>query len=1051
MILSDLSVKRPVLATVASLLLIAFGLIAFRTLPLRELPAVDPPIVSVSTQYRGASAEIVESRITQIIEDQLTGIEGLALIEASSRDGRSSIRVEFDLNRNLDEAANDVRAAVSRVQNRLPQGVDPPQVEKSDADSDPIIWLNLASDSMTRTDLTGFAERTLVDRLGALNGVANVRVGGGMRQAMRVWLDTEALAARGLTPDDVDAALRAQNIELPAGQIESFERDYTMRVARGYRTAADFGRLPLGRSGDGRITRLEDVARVEVGAEDDRRIFRGNGVNQVGLGIARQSNANALEVARGVRAEAAEIEKSLPKGVTMVVAFDSTVFIEKAIAGVWTTMAEAVILVILVIYLFLGSFRAALIPAATIPVCLIGTFAVLAVFGYSINLITLLALVLAIGLVVDDAIVVLENVQRRVDLGEPALIGAQRGTNQVAFAVIATTAVLVSVFTPLLFAGGFVGRLFVELAVTIASAVIISAFVALTLTPMMCSLLVKPSSKTNRLSMWVDGAFASVRRSYRASVEASLKSPLIAFVIMGVVMGSAVFFFNKLPKELTPVEDRGNLTVNISGPEGAGFEYMRRMVAQAEGVFEEYVKNGEAARTLVVAPRFQDMGSNRFNGAFGRIFLTEWGQRRDGNEIVDEINRKLGAIPGAQFRASMQSALGGGGGGGGGASDVSIVLGGNDYVELAAVAEKVLAKARSNEGFSRTRMNYEPISPRIELDIDRERAASLGVSVASIGRTLEATTGLRRVGTYPSQGEEYDVILQVDRRDRRSVDDLSRIYVRSDRSGELVPLSNLVKTTNLGGVDELPRVNKLRAVTISGTMVKGYTIGEALTWLEDTTRAEMKPDMRIDYTGQAKLYRDSGSAIGFAFGLAILIVFLTLAAQFESFVHPVTIMVTVPLAIAGGMFGLYAAGFTLNIYSQIGLIILVALAAKNGILIVEFANQLRDEGKDARTAIVEAADLRLRPIMMTSIATVAGAVPLALASGAGGESRAVIGTVVVFGVLCATALTLYIVPVVYLLLSRFTGSPEARAQEIERYEEGEQRDERPDPEAIAAQ
>jgi multidrug efflux pump len=554
----------------------------------------------------------------------------------------------------------------------------------------------------------------------------------------------------------------------------------------------------------------------------------------------------------------------------------------------------------------------------------------------------------------------------------------------------------------------------------------------------MCSLLVKPSSKTNRLALWIDGIFAAVRASYRASVEASLKSALLPFIVMGVIVLAAAFFFNKLPKELSPVEDRGNITLNISGPEGAGFDYMIRVVKQTEAVLQTYVDSGEAARTLVVVPRFQDMNSNRMNGAFGRIFLTEWGQRRDGNEIVDELNRKLSAIPGAQFRASMQSALSfGGGGGGGGQGEVSIVLAGNDYVELAKVAEKVLAKARTNENFSRSRMNYEPISPRIELSIDRERAAALGVSVQAIGRTLEATTGLRRVGTYPSQGEEYDVILQTDRRERRSVEDLGRIFVRAEKTGELVPMSNLVTTRNLGGVDELPRVNKLRAVTISVTMVKGYTIGQALTWLEDATRSEMTADMRIDYTGQAKLYKDSGSAIGFAFGLAILIVFLTLAAQFESFVHPITIMATVPLAIAGGLFGLYAAGFTLNIYSQIGLIILVALAAKNGILIVEFANQLRDEGRSARDAIVEAADLRLRPILMTSIATVAGAMPLAFSQGAGGESRAVIGTVVVFGVLCSTALTLYVVPVIYLLLARFTGSPEARAQEIEAFERRE--------------
>jgi multidrug efflux pump len=698
-------------------------------------------------------------------------------------------------------------------------------------------------------------------------------------------------------------------------------------------------------------------------------------------------------------------------------------------------MAEAVVLVILVIFLFLGSFRAALLPAATIPVCLIATFGVLGVFGFSINLITLLALVLAIGLVVDDSIVVLENIQRRIDQGEPALIAAQRGTNQVAFAVIATTAVLVSVFTPLLFTGGFVGRLFVELAVTIASAVTISAFVALTLTPMMGSLLLRPAEKSNKLSAFIDKSFDAVRGSYATSVKASLKAPKVAFAVMGVAILAAGFFATKLPNELIPLEDRGNITVQFSGPEGAGFAYTRQIVAKIEPVLAEYVKSGEASRTLVIAPNFQDQGTNRMNRGLSRVFLSEWGTRRDGNEIVDELNRKLAGIPGAQFRASMQNAFSSGRGGGN--DGVAIVLGGSDYLELAAVAEKIVAKGRANEGFARIRMNYEPISPKIEIAINRERAAALGVSVQSIGRTLEATTGLRRVGTYPADGEEYDVILQVDRRERQSVEALGRIYVRSDRTGELVPLSNLVTTKNLGGTDDLPRVNKLRAVTIIANLNKGYSIGEAVKWLEEAAAADMKPDMKIDYTGQSQQFKEAGSAIGFAFALAILIVFLTLAAQFESFVHPITIMITVPLAIAGGLFGLYAAGFTLNIYSQIGLIILVALAAKNGILIVEFANQLRDEGRSVRDAIVEAADLRLRPILMTSVATVAGALPLALSTGAGSEARANIGVVVVFGVLCATALTLYVVPVVYMMLARFTGSPEARAKAIEDFERNE--------------
>jgi multidrug efflux pump len=1037
MVLSDLSVKRPVLATVASLLLIAFGLIAFRTLPLRELPAVDPPIVSISTQYRGASAEVVETRITQLIEDQLSGIEGVSLVEASSRDGRSSIRVEFSLDRNLDDAANDVRAAVGRVQGRLPAGVDPPQVDKADADGDPIIWLNLTAKNMSRTDLTDFAERVLVDRLAAIEGVANVRVGGGLRRAMRVWLDPEALAARGLTADDVDAALRNQNVELPAGQLESKERDYTLRIARGYRTVEDFRKMPVGRLVEGRApVRLEDVARVEVAPEDDRRLFRGNGENQVGLGVVRQSNANALAVARAVKAELAGIERSLPEGIGVVVAFDSTVFIEAAINKVWETMAEAVFLTLLVIYLFLGSFRAALIPAATIPVCLIATFAVLALFGFSINLITILALVLSIGLVVDDAIVVLENAQRRVDLGEPPLIAAQRGAGQVAFAVIATTAVLVSVFTPLLFTGGFVGRLFVELAVTVSAAVVISAFVALTLSPMMCSLLLRKSTKTNRVQAFVDRTFEAAKRSYRASVEASFKTPWAAGVLLVLVVLCAAFLGSKLPRELTPREDRGAIIVNATAPEGAGFEFTRRVMTDVEQVLQTYVASGEATRVLVVAPRFQDMGSNRFNGGFARVFLAPWGERREGNAITDEMNRKLGQIPGAQIRAVMQGGFGGGPGGGG-AGEVSVVLAGGDYAELAAIAERVLAKARGNEGLVRARMNYEPIAPRVEIVVDREKAAALGVSVQAIGRTLEATTGLRRVGTFPEAGEEYDVLLQTDRRERRSITDLERLHVRSDRTGELVPLASVVTARTLGGADDLPRVNKLRAVTIQAGLAKGYSIGQGLDWLETAIRAEMKPGMKIDYTGQSKQFLEAGSAIGFAFALAIVIVFLVLAAQFESFVHPLTIILTVPLAIGGGLFGLYAAGFTLNIYSQIGLIILVALAAKNGILIVEFANQLRDEGVKARDAIVDAAELRLRPILMTSIATVAGAVPLAISSGAGAESRAAIGVVIVFGVLSATALTLYVVPVVYDLLARWTGSPEARARQIEAYEKAE--------------
>lgn len=1036
MMISDLAVKRPVLAAVASLLLIALGLIAFTRLPLRELPDVDRPIVSVSTSYRGAAAEVVETQITQVIEDQLSGIEGVDFISSNSRDGRSSITIEFALGRDLDAAANDVRTAVDRVINRMPVNADPPQIQKTDADSEPIMFLNLTSTTMSRMELTDYAERVLVDRFTAIDGVASVRLGGGVRQSMRVWLDPEALAARGLTADDVDSALRSQNVELPAGAVESVERDYVVRVGRIYRTAEDFRAMPVGRSGEGGVIRLGDVAQVEVGPEDDRRIFRGNGVNQIGLGIVRQSRSNALDVGRAAKAEMEAIKPTLPEGMDFFVGFDSTVFIERAVERVWVTMAEAVGLTILVIFLFIGSVRAALIPAATIPVCLIGVFALFAVLGFSINLITLLALVLAIGLVVDDSIIVLENCQRRVDLGEPPLIAAQRGARQVGFAVIATTAVLVSVFTPLFFTGGFVGRLFIELAVAIAGAVVISAFVALTLSPMMASKLLRPSAQSgNALTRTVDRAFVSMRESYAHSVGASLKAPWGAFIVLALVSAGGYFMFTSLNQELSPREDRGNLLINLSMPEGTGYEMTRRTLLQVEPMLMEYVESGEATRLLIIAPRFGDAGAGGgVSGGFIRMFLAPWEDRdRTGREIVDELNRKLAQYPAGQFRAAMPSAFGGGGPGGGGGGDASIVLTGSDYEELAAAAARVIKRIDENPNLARPRMNFERDSPRIEAQIDRERAAALGVSPQAIGRTLEAMMGSRRVTTFPDRGEEYDVWLQLNRNDRQSIEDMQRIYVRSN-AGDLVPLANVVTFRAFGDTDVRPRVNRLRAVSVSASMTGDYTLGQALDFMEQASLAEIKPGMGIDYQGETRELRQGNDAFLFAFALALLIVFLTLAAQFESWIHPLVIMLTVPLAVAGGLFGLYAAGYTINIYSQIGLIILVALATKNGILIVEFANQLRDEGRSVRDAIVEAAELRLRPILMTSFATIAGAVPLMLGGGAGGETRSTIGVVIVFGVLGSTALTLYVVPVFYNLLARFTRSPEELSRQIEAYE-----------------
>jgi multidrug efflux pump len=1033
MMISDLSVRRPVLATVFSLLIIVFGAIALTTLPLRELPDVDQPIVSVDVSYRGASAQVMETQVTRVIEDQLSGIEGIDLITAQSRDGRASINVEFKLSRDLEDAANDVRNAVSRASGQLPPDIEPPVVSKTEADADPIIWYNLQSTTMDRVQLSDYAERIVVDRFSTVDGVANVRVGGSQRPALRIWLDPNALAARGLTVDDVESALRSQNIELPAGYVEGATRDYSLRIPRPFQTPEEFARLPIGRGALGAAVRLGDVARVELAPEDTRRLFRGNGVNQVGLGVVRQSKSNALTVAKGVKAAAEDIRQSLPPGTELVVNFDSTVFIDESIKQVWHTLLEAVLLVVLVIFLFLGSWRAAAVPTAVIPVCLVGAFAVLALFGFSINLLTLMALVLSIGIVVDDSIIVLENVQRRIDtLGEPPAVAAERGTRQVAFAVIATSAVLVAVFAPLLFNDGYVGRLFIELAATVSGVIIISAVVALTLTPMMCSKLLKPAGEGTRLSRWIDARMTAVRASYRQSLDWAIDAKWALAALFSVVTLLGAFVFTRLPGELTPAEDRGAIFIMMSAPEGAGFEYSSRVIGEAEKVLLPYVENGEAARVLVVLPGFGDQGTNRFNSGFARMTLVHWDDReRSGFEILDEINAKVGQIPGAVFRGVMQNPFTARGG-----ESISIVLAGAEYEPLAAVADRVIARAqRENPQLVRPRMNYEPTAPRAIVEIDRERAAALGVSVQAVGRALEATMGVRRVTRITDRGEEYDVLIQAERDARSDIVDLTNRYVRSDRTSELVPLSTLVSFRTVGEPAERRRVNRLAAVTVSSGLAGGYSLGEALAWLETAAREEIGDDaIQIDYTGATKQFKDSSGAILFAFLLALVFVFLVLAAQFESFISPVVIMVTVPLGVVGGLIGLYFLGASLNIYSQVGLIILIGLAAKNGILIVEFANQLRDEGKSAREAILESSELRFRPIIMTSVATILGALPLVLSSGAGAESRKAIGIVIVVGMALTTALTLLIVPAFYDFMSRFTRARGDVAREIDAYE-----------------
>jgi multidrug efflux pump len=1043
MLLSDVSIRRPVLATVLSLLIVVTGIASFGKLPLRELPDIDPPVVSISTSYRGASAAVVETRITQIIEDAVSGIEGIDTIQSSSENGRSSVTLEFTLDRDLEDATNDVRDAVGRISAQLPVDVDPPQVAKVDADAQPILWLNLASDRLELADLTDYAERYLVDQLSTLPGVANVIVGGRQRYAMRIWLDREALAARGLTVQDVANALRRENVELPGGSLEAEQRDFTVRITRSYRQPAQFASLPLAKGADGYVIRLADVAKVELGSVDRRNVLRGNGMPQIGLGVIKQSTANTVAVAQAVREATARVQDTLPPGMSMVVAFDTSVYIDSAIHEVWFTLAVTMFLVIAVIYLFLGSWRAALVPAVTIPVCIIGTFIGLDAFDFSINLITLLALVLCIGLVVDDAIVVLENNQRRVDLGEPRLVAAHRGTRQVGFAVIATTLVLVAVFVPIAFLEGNLGRLFRELGVALSVAVVISSVVALSLSAMLCSKLLERSDGHRGLALAVDRLFRRIEAGYRGLLERHLHRHLALGMVVLAAIGASAWLYTVIPKELTPGEDQGSYFITINGPEGAGFDYTVEQALKVEEVLMRSIEEGDSRRVIVRVPRgFGGATSEDMHTGQAILFLNPWGERPDAFAIQAKLQQQLDQIPGVRSQVIMRTGLTRGGGG----TPVQFVIGGPDFETLAAWRDQIVPRAEQIPGLIGVDTDYKETRPQLRVAVDRQRAADLGVSVEAIGSTLETMLGSRRVTTFERDGEEYDVILQADRDDRMGPADLANLYVRSERSGELVPLSNLVSLREIAESGAFQRFNRIRSITISARLAPDYTLGQALDELERIAREELPATAQIDFRGQSRDLKQAGGAVMLTFALAMLVVFLVLAAQFESFVHPFVIMLTVPLAVLGALLALYGfgqiaplfggrgLGATLNIYSQVGILILIGIATKNGILIVEFANQLRDAGESVRQAVVDAAVLRLRPILMTSLSTSAGALPLVMAGGAGANSRFTIGLVILAGVLFSTLLTLFVVPAFYQWLAGYTRSPDALSKELDELE-----------------
>jgi multidrug efflux pump len=845
---------------------------------------------------------------------------------------------------------------------------------------------------------------------------------------MRIWIDRQALAARGLTVGDVEQALRQDNLELPAGSIDSQARVFTVRVNRSFNNAEDFASLVLARSEEGYLVRLGEVARVEKGAVETRTFFRGNGIPMVGIGIVKQSTANTLEVAAAAKVERLRINATLPEGMEIKQSYDSSVFVEGAIEEVYKTLSIAIALVVTVIFLFLGSVRAMIVPAVAVPVSLVATFLVLLILGFTINILTLLALVLAIGLVVDDAIVMLENIHRRMEeYGESRLVAAYRGAKQVAFAVISTTVVLISVFTPIAFLGGDIGRLFTEFSLTMAAAVGFSSLVALSLSPMLASQIL-PTQHTGRVSLsrGVDWLLNHVRDFYLRTLRGAIRHYWLMGLLFVGILFCAWWLLERIPDEYAPKEDRGAFFLIVKGPEGASYDYMKVYMDEIESRLMPLVESGEVTRLLVRAPSVFGSASI-FNGGIVIHVLNDWEQRRSAWAIMDDIRKRLGDLPGVRAFPVMRQGFGRRI-----QKPVQFVIGGGTYEELAAWRDTLLQKIEEdNPGLEGVDYDYKETKPQLKVDIDYDRAAQLGVTVESIGRTLETMFGSRRVTTYIDAGEEYDVILEGERSHQRTPSDLSHLYVRSSTNGELVQLANLVNLEEVADSISLNRYNRVRAITIEANLAEGLALGDALEHLEGLVREHLPPQVIIDYKGQSRDYKVAGGSVLFVLLLGVVVVYLVLAAQFESWIHPLVIMLTVPLAMAGALLGLYLTDQSLNIYSQIGLIMLVGLAAKNGILIVEFANQLRDQGHEYGEALLEAAHVRFRPILMTGITTAAGSVPLLLSSGAGAETRIVIGTVILAGVTAATLFTLYIVPVAYQLLARRTGSPEQLNQQLQ--------------------
>ena len=1006
MSLSSTSINRPVLAIVMSLVIVIFGVIGFRYLSVREYPSVDPPIISVSASYTGASADVMQGQVTEPLEEALNGIAGIKNLTSNSRDGRTQITVEFDLDADLETAANDVRDKVSGAQGRLPRDIDPPVVSKANADSQPIVLTYLGSSKRNLLELTDYANNTLKERLQTIPGVSEIRVYGERKYSMRLWLDPVKLAALGVSPVDVQAALTRENVELPSGAVQGQNTQLTLRTMGRLTSVADFNNLIIRRD-DASLVRLSDIGYAELYPENDQSIFRVNGVPGVALAVVPQPGSNQIDIADEFNKRIALYGKDLPKDLVLKPAIDYSVFIRQSITEVEHTIIEAFVLVVVIIFLFLRDWRSTLIPVVAIPVSLVGIFFVMYLLDFSINVLTLLAIVLAIGLVVDDAIVVLENIYSRIEGGEDPKTAAIKGSEEILMAVVSTTVVLAAVFLPVVFLTGITGRLFREFGIVVAGSVLISAFVSLTLTPMMCSVLLKRQEKHNWFYRKTEPFFERMIGGYQDSLRTFLRNRWLAWLVVAGTGVGIWFFMQAIPSELAPVEDRSRVNINATGPEGASFEFMDEYMAQVTKLVNDSVSDASLSSVFTVTSPGFGGGSN---SGIARVLLLEAdGRPRTQDQIATRLSAGVKRLTAARTSVSQDQSIGGGGGGG---LPVQFVIQTQDFEKLREAVPKFLDAARQDPTFQFVDVNLKFNKPELRVNIDREKAQSLGVSVQSISQTLQAGLSGQRFGYFIRDGKQYQIIGQVAREDRNQPLDVRLLSVKS-ATGGLVQLDNVIRLTESSTPPQLYRFNRYNSATFSASLAPGRTLGDGIAAMQGIADKSLDDTFSTELSGASRDFQESSSSLVFAFGLALVLIYLVLAAQFESFRDPVIIMVTVPLALSGALLSLWYFNQTLNLFSQIGIIMLVGLVTKNGILIVEFANQQVEGGKDYMTGLIEGATARFRPILMTSLCAILGILPIAIATGAGALSRRAMGIGVVGGLFFATGLTLYVVPVMY--------------------------------------